>query len=544
MRLLLFVVLLVLFAGKVNAHVRLDNPVGGEVYFSGEVVTVTWSIQVAHTQLNWDLYFSADNGVTWEVVVEDLPIGRLQYNWTVPNLETTAGMIRIVQDNEGLDYDDIGGPFVILGELTGPLLTVNPMIIDFKSVEVNNNILVDLTLKNSGLEELIIDSFSEAIEPFEVISTMALPIAISPDESVDIQVKFSPMDEGEFGETVTITSNSQIGDVELFVEGEGGTLAKAEATVCYATTGINEGGSLLAIDLSNGSASKIADLDGFDLSPAIAINSMLDAFIIDPIENKLYRISCTSGKSSFILSLNVSDIAMDFTSNDVLYLVGLEEDGSRNLYSLHIDDDVVKTVGAVSIRFTGISIDPTSDMLYGITKEGELYTIDKETAATALLGSAGQTNMTDIAFDSKGDLFGVYGGGMSSSNKMISIDKVSGGKLADIGSTGFTAVAGLAVANAVPLAIVEDNLREIIAYPNPFSDRIQIEFPTHQNQMEVAIYTLTGQPIKVLHHRNGTNAMKIFWDGTDSDGYSVAPGIYLLVSRSMENIQTQTILFK
>lgn len=544
MRLLFFVVFLVLFAGKVNAHVRLGNPVGGEVYFPGEVVTITWSIQVEHTQLNWDLYFSTDNGETWKVVVQDLSVGKLQYKWTVPDIETTGGMIRIVQDNEGQDYDDIGGPFVILGELSGPLLTLDPMSIDFTSVEVNNDVLVNVTLKNAGLEELIINSFSEAIEPFEVISATGLPIAISPDESVDIQVKFSPMDEGEFGETITITSNSQIGDVELFVEGEGGTLAKAEVTVCYATTGINEGGSLLVIDLSNGSATKMADLDGFDLSPAIAINSMLDAFIIDPITNTLNRISCTSGKSSLVISLNVSDIGMDFDGNDVLYLVGLEDDGSRNLYSLNIDDDVISTVGAVSIRFTGISIDPSSDILYGITKEGELYKIDKVTAATALLGSAGQTNMTDIAFDSKGDLFGVYGGGMSSNNKMISIDKVSGSKLADIGNTGFTAVAGLAIANGVPLSIMEDNLRELNAYPNPFSDRIQIEFPTHQNQVKVAIYTLAGQPIKVLHHSTGTDTMKTFWDGTDSRGYNVAPGIYLLVSRSRDKIHTQMILFK
>lgn len=544
MRLLFFMVLLVLFAGKVNAHVRLDNPVGGEVYFSGDIVAITWSIQVAHTQLNWDLYFSTDNGATWEVVVEDLSIGRLQYNWTVPNVETTGGMIRIVQDNEGQDYDDIGGPFVILGELTGPLLTVDPMTIDFKSVEVNNDVLVDVTLKNAGLEELIIDSFSESIEPFEVISAMGLPIAISPDESVDIQVKFSPMGEEEFVETVIITSNSQIGDVELLVEGEGGTLAKAEATVCYATTGINEGGSLLAIDLSNGTATKIVDLDGFDLSPAIAINSMLDAFIIDPIENTLYRISCTSGKSSFVLSLAVSDIGMDFDSNDELYLVGLAEDGSRNLYRLNIDDDVINTVGAVSIRFTGISIDPTSDLLYGISKEGELYTIDKVTAATALVGLNGQANMTDIAFDSKGNLFGVYGGGISSNNQMISIDKVSGSKLADIGSIGFTAVAGLAIANSLALSTKKDISIGLNAYPNPFSNRIQIEFPTHQNQMEVAIYTLTGKPIKILHSRNGTNVMKIFWNGTDSNGYSVAPGIYLLVSREMDKIQTQIILFK
>ena len=67
---------------------------------------------------------------------------------------------------------------------------------------------------------------------------------------------------------------------------------------------------------------------------------------------------------------------------------------------------------------------------------------------------------------------------------------------------------------------------------------------TYQSNIEVAIYNLTGQLIKVLDNANGDNDVKTFWDGTDSRGHRVAPGIYLIVGRSMDMFQTKTILFK
>lgn len=85
-------------------HVSLTYPVGGETFAPGTHVKIEWVLQIPHDQQNWDLYFSPDGGSTWDAIQEDLPISLLSFDWTVPDIETTNGRIKVVQDNSGLDY--------------------------------------------------------------------------------------------------------------------------------------------------------------------------------------------------------------------------------------------------------------------------------------------------------------------------------------------------------------------------------------------------------------------------------------------------------
>ena len=48
----------------VKGHVDLSNPQGGEVYYSGNRVNVSWVEVQAHNTLNWDLLFSRDGGLS------------------------------------------------------------------------------------------------------------------------------------------------------------------------------------------------------------------------------------------------------------------------------------------------------------------------------------------------------------------------------------------------------------------------------------------------------------------------------------------------
>ena len=111
--LLLVLVSILTFVGTAVAHVQLDYPVGGETFYVGEVVTVQWHILVQHNQEDWDLYFSSDGGTTYDPVVLDLPVEQLEYDWTVPDVLTEEGRIKIVQDNTGIDYSDSSGNFTI-----------------------------------------------------------------------------------------------------------------------------------------------------------------------------------------------------------------------------------------------------------------------------------------------------------------------------------------------------------------------------------------------------------------------------------------------
>lgn len=113
MRKIIFFLALVFTAPVAMAHVDLTYPTGGETFNPGEQVNITWEILIQHETLNWDLYFSADGGASWDTIRTNLPVGSLSYLWTVPEIPTGMGKVRVVQDNVGTDYSDDSGPFTI-----------------------------------------------------------------------------------------------------------------------------------------------------------------------------------------------------------------------------------------------------------------------------------------------------------------------------------------------------------------------------------------------------------------------------------------------
>lgn len=78
-----------------------------------EVVQIQWQLAQYHGPANWDLYFSSNGGLTWETIALNLPETQLTYDWTVPNIETNSGRIKVIQDNNvGTDYEDSSGDYI------------------------------------------------------------------------------------------------------------------------------------------------------------------------------------------------------------------------------------------------------------------------------------------------------------------------------------------------------------------------------------------------------------------------------------------------
>ena len=98
---------------SIKAHVRLDNPEGGETYVTGEKVIIKWTTIIEHDQENWDLYFSSNGGSNWEGIKLNIDTHQLSYVWTVPKIITDNARIRIIQNNTGGDYEDASGDFII-----------------------------------------------------------------------------------------------------------------------------------------------------------------------------------------------------------------------------------------------------------------------------------------------------------------------------------------------------------------------------------------------------------------------------------------------
>lgn len=105
--------IIVLGFQPVSAHVGLDYPRGGESFNVGETVTIQWHVIIAHDQQNWDLFFSSDGGANWTSILSDIPVEQTSYDWTVPDMQTDQGRIKIVMDNNGFDYEDSSTDFVI-----------------------------------------------------------------------------------------------------------------------------------------------------------------------------------------------------------------------------------------------------------------------------------------------------------------------------------------------------------------------------------------------------------------------------------------------
>lgn len=110
--------LLLLFSVFANAHVVLDNPVGGEELNGGEIIIIEWHVTIAHTQDNWDLQYSTDGGLSWIDIVLDLPNSQLAYAWTVPDVMTIQAQVRVIMDNVGTNYTDVSDVFTIGSTIT------------------------------------------------------------------------------------------------------------------------------------------------------------------------------------------------------------------------------------------------------------------------------------------------------------------------------------------------------------------------------------------------------------------------------------------
>ena len=115
-RTILAVVSLLVFGASADAHVKLTYPTGGETFNAGDVVDIQWIIEIYHGDCDWDVYFSGDNGATWQPIVENQVVTSLHYNWTVPSTPTNQAVVRVVQDNVTPPvYDSWSGAMTIIG---------------------------------------------------------------------------------------------------------------------------------------------------------------------------------------------------------------------------------------------------------------------------------------------------------------------------------------------------------------------------------------------------------------------------------------------
>lgn len=98
------------------AHVELTQPAGGEVLNGNSDFTIQWTIDesVAPNE-NWDIRFSPNNGLNWKIIATNLKSTTRQFNWRVPNINTTQAIIEVIEDRpSGADDGVRSGRFTIV----------------------------------------------------------------------------------------------------------------------------------------------------------------------------------------------------------------------------------------------------------------------------------------------------------------------------------------------------------------------------------------------------------------------------------------------
>lgn len=104
------VLLAALAASPAAAHVALDAPNGGEQLAVGSVFTIQWHDVINHGPANYDLWYSITGPAgPWLEIVADLDPAQsdYQYDWTVPDTPSETVRVRVRQDNQAMDYQDI-----------------------------------------------------------------------------------------------------------------------------------------------------------------------------------------------------------------------------------------------------------------------------------------------------------------------------------------------------------------------------------------------------------------------------------------------------
>jgi hypothetical protein len=97
---------------------------GGEELEPGEQVAINWISDDDVGVVSVDLHLSLDSGQTWPQSIASAISDSGSFLWTVPDLPTSAGRIRVtVRDGDGQTGSDAGdADFVIVGEtLVGDL---------------------------------------------------------------------------------------------------------------------------------------------------------------------------------------------------------------------------------------------------------------------------------------------------------------------------------------------------------------------------------------------------------------------------------------
>ncbi len=202
--------------------VDLTQPDGGEVWTSGEVQTIWWNMsdqQDANTDLTVDLYYSNDNGGSWNAIQTGIAgtANPNSYDWTVPNDPTTDALVRVdvTDTNSATSSDTSASTFTIEG-ITGPSITINdPNGGEVWDAGTNHDILWDSTAGDGTITGVTLEYTSDGGGTWnEIVANTtddgAYTWTVPDDDSTNCLVRGTVYDDNSLSDSDTSDNTFEI----------------------------------------------------------------------------------------------------------------------------------------------------------------------------------------------------------------------------------------------------------------------------------------------------------------------------------------------
>ncbi|MBE0570728.1 MAG: T9SS type A sorting domain-containing protein [Ignavibacteriaceae bacterium] len=417
---------------------------------------------------------------------------------------------------------------------------LQPSAINFGDNELGTtSSAASAVLANYGADDLVISNIPSSFEDFNLETNLSFPITLSSYDSLTIEFSYSPTILGNTNVVYPFETNDP--DFQgITLSGNCYRIIPAIEKTIYASSGSQNNGDIVTLNSLTGLGTVIGQ----------SLFSEVKGIAIHPTSGIIYGVESTSGFTEIIrvnselgdayklFNVNIpaaADIAFDTSGT----FYGISVNGE--LYTIDLlNGDVTFIIDAVG-NYSGITFHPQTNELWATSRaftlpnKDAVFKVNLSTGDTTIIGHTGLGKLTnDLIFDENLNLFGVIGSS-SELNDFVSINPANGvGTI--IGSVGMQNILGLAYTESSPTSVENENDNSIPTeytlyqnYPNPFNPTTRIDFalPTESN-VKLVIYNILGQEvIQLVNNQMSAGNHSILWNANDVAGNQLTSGIYL-----------------